>query len=333
MRKLVVALVALTAAASLVLIGLPALAAGPRSFTAHSKTVRAGQRIKVSGKGCGSQAFVRFYLNDIEIDDDRADRAGQFVDNVEVPTSMDLGQAELKAGCNGYRVGTATVTVLGSRFDVEPRRVEAGESIVVSGSLCRPGSYVTIKLRGRLIGDTRANKRGQFRIRVRIPSDAEDSQDVSARCHGKFVGVKIIIIVIIYPTQHNLLSTDRTAVPAGQTVTLRGSSCPTGNPTASLNGEQLNLNVDHSAGGEGFEATATIPASATPGTHTLEAGCDAGSAGSTQLRVTEAAEPAAARMAFGSQPPTGLAMWAGLFSGIAVLVASIGITTRRRRQQ
>ena len=81
MRKRLVALVALTAAAALVLIGLPALAAGPRSFTAHSKTVRAGQRIKVSGKGCGSQAFVRFYLNDIEIDDDRADRAGQFVDN------------------------------------------------------------------------------------------------------------------------------------------------------------------------------------------------------------------------------------------------------------
>jgi hypothetical protein len=33
MRKLLVALVALTAAAALVLVGLPALAAGPRSFT------------------------------------------------------------------------------------------------------------------------------------------------------------------------------------------------------------------------------------------------------------------------------------------------------------
>jgi hypothetical protein len=204
MRKLLVALVALTAAAALVLIGLPALAAGPRSFTAHSKTVRAGQRIKVSGKGCGSQAFVRFYLNDIEIDDDRADRAGQFVDNVEIPTSMDLGEAEVKAGCSGYRVGTATITVLGSRFDVEPRRVEAGELVTVSGSLCKPRSYVTVKLNGRLIGDGRATGRGQFRIRVRIPSDAEDSVQVSARCHGKFVGVKIIIIVIIYPTQQSL---------------------------------------------------------------------------------------------------------------------------------
>jgi hypothetical protein len=183
MRKLLVALVALTAAAGLVLIGLPALAAGPRSFTAHSKTVRAGQRIKVSGKGCGSQAFVRFYLNDIEIDDDRADRAGQFVDNVEVPTSMDLGQAELKAGCSGYRVGSVTITVLGSRFDVEPRRVEAGELVTVSGSLCRPRSYVTVKLNGRLIGDGRATSRGQFRINVRNLDKLLDGVALPRRDH------------------------------------------------------------------------------------------------------------------------------------------------------
>ena len=149
MRKLLVAFVALTAAAALVVLGLPASAACPRSFTAHSRAVRAGQQIKVSGKGCGSQAFVRFYLNDIEIDNDRADRGGQFVDNVEIPTSMDLGKAELKAGCSGDRVGAVTITILGSRFDVEPRRVEAGELITVSGSLCKPRSYLTIKL-GRL---------------------------------------------------------------------------------------------------------------------------------------------------------------------------------------
>jgi hypothetical protein len=164
MRKLVVACVALTAAAALVVMGLPALAAGgPRSFKAHAKTVRAGQHIKVSGKGCGSQAFVRIYLNDFETDTDRADRAGQFVDNVEIPSSTELGKAELKAGCSGYRVGIVTITVLGCRFDVEPRRVEAGELITVSGTLCKPRSYVTIKLNGRIISTTRANARGQFR--------------------------------------------------------------------------------------------------------------------------------------------------------------------------
>jgi hypothetical protein len=243
---------------------------------------------------------------------------------------MDLGKAELKAGCSGYRLGTVTITILGSRFNVEPRRVEAGELITVSGSLCKPRSYVTIKLNGRLIGDGHATSRGQFRIQVRNPSDARDSQEVSARCHGKFVGVKIIIIVVIYPAPHSLVSADRTAVPAGQTVTLRGTSCPTGNPTASLDGKLINLNVNHRAKGEGFTATATIPASVSPGRHTLWAGCDAGSAGTTQLQVLEGSEPAAAKMEFGSQPPSSLALWFGLFSGIAVLVASVAITIRRR---
>ena len=98
-----------------------------------------------------------------------------------------------------------------------PRRVEAGELITVSGSLCRPRSYVTIKLSGQLIGDTHATSRGQFRKQVRVPSDAQDSHEVSARCYGKFVGAKIIIIIIIYPAQQSLVSTDRTAVRSALT--------------------------------------------------------------------------------------------------------------------
>ena len=165
---------------------------------------------------------------------------------------------------------------------------------------------------------------------MRIPGGAHDSQEVSARCHGKFVGVKIIIIVIVYPTQQSQVSADRTAVPAGQRVTLRGTSCPTGQPTASLDGKLIGLKVDHSAKGAGFKATATIPASANPGKHTLWAGSDAGSAGTTELQVLEGSRPAAAKMEFGAQPPRDLALWLGLFSGIAVLVASVAITARRR---
>ena len=51
------------------------------------------------------------------------------------------------------------------------------------------------------------------------------------------------------------------------------------------------------------------------------------------LYVSEPAQPTAAKLVFGTQPPSSLALWAALFSGIAVLVASVGITTRRRRQQ
>ena len=48
------------------------------------------------------------------------------------------------------------------------------------------------------------------------------------------------------------------------------------------------------------------------------------------LHVSEAAEPAADKLVFGTQPPSDLALWGALFSGVAVLVASIGITRRRR---
>jgi hypothetical protein len=294
MRRIPAALVALTVAAALVVLAVPASAAGPRSFKAFSKTVRAGQQVKVLGKGCRAQGFVRIYLNGVEFDTDRADRRGQFVDHVEIPGSADPGRHRIKAGCNGFALGSVEITVLASRFTVQPRNVEAGDSITVSGSRCRPGSYVTIKLGARLIGDGRVNGRGRFRVRATIPGGtSEDAHRVSARCHGRFVGVQIIVIIIVYPSPQSLLTTDRTAVPAGQAVTLSGTSCPTGRPMASLDGQPVDLNVDRGANGDGFTASVTIPSTATPGTHTLRAGCEAGSSGTTELHVLNAAEGSA----------------------------------------
>jgi hypothetical protein len=333
MRRLPAALVALTAAATLALLASPASAAGgPRSFDTDADTVRAGQQIKVWGKGCQSRGYVRIYLDGREITNDRADRAGVFVHYVEIPISTSPGEHSMKAGCNGYRLGTFKIVVRSSRFNVTPRTVEAGDSVTVRGNLCKPGSYVTIRLDGELIGEDRANNKGNFIGGHRIPSDtSEGAHRVSARCHGKFVGSQLIDVTPSYPSQESLLTTDRTAVPAGQAVTISGTKCPTGKPAASLDGQRINLAV-RSTQGKGFTATATVPATATPGKHTLWAGCDAGSEGITQLHVTEAAEPAAAKLVFGTQPPSDLALWAALFSGIAVLVASIGIGTRRRRQ-
>jgi hypothetical protein len=75
MRRLPAALVALTAAATLALLASPASAAGgPRSFKTYADTVRAGQQIKVWGKGCRSQGYVRIYLDGRQITNDRADR-------------------------------------------------------------------------------------------------------------------------------------------------------------------------------------------------------------------------------------------------------------------
>ena len=77
---------------------------------------------------------------------------------------------------------------------------------------------------------------------------------------------------------------------------------------------------------QGFTAEATIPRGTAPGKHKLYAGCDAGSSGTTMLNVLdpEDIETAAdTRQAYGPQPPSELAMWAGLFAGLAVLVASV----------
>jgi hypothetical protein len=333
MRRLPAALVALTAA-TLALFASPASAAGgPRSFKTDADTVRAGQQIKVWGKGCRSQGYVRIYLDGKEITNDRADRAGVFVHYAEIPIATSPGERSMKAGCNGYGLGSFKIVIRSARFNVTPRNVKAGHSVTVRGNFCKPGSYVTIKLDGELIGEDRANNKGNFIGGHRIPEDtSEGAHTVSARCHGDFVGSQLIDVTPSYPAQENLLTTDRTAVPAGQAVTISGTKCPTGKPSATLDGQRLKLAVNRSANGTGFTATATIPAGATPGKHTLSASCEAGSSGTTVLHVSEAAQPAAAKLVFGTQPPSDLALGAALFSGIAVLVASIGITTRRRRQ-
>lgn len=217
MRRLPAALVALTAAATLALLASPASAAGgPRSFTTDADTVRAGQQIKVWGKGCRSQGYVRIYLNGKEITNDRADRAGVFVHYVEVPVSTSPGEHSMKAGCNGYGLGSFKLVIRSARFNVTPRSVEAGDSVTVRGNLCKPGSYVTIKLGNELIGEDRANEKGNFIGGHRIPSDtSRKAHSVSARCHAKFVGSQLIDVSPSYPSQENLLTTDRTAVPRG----------------------------------------------------------------------------------------------------------------------
>jgi hypothetical protein len=289
MRKLPAALVALVTAANLVVLAVPASAAGRRSFSADPKTVRAGQQAKVFGQGCRSQAFVRIYLNGIEIDDDRADRKGRFVDYVEIPGSVDPGGHRMKAGCSGYGLGSVTITVLRSRFRVEPRTVAPGDNVTVTGNLCKPGSYVTVKLDGDVIDDSRADGKGNFRKSAELPeSTTEGARRVSARCHGRFVGSQLVEVVEPYPAPRSLLTVDRTTVPAGHAVTLGGSKCPTGHPLASLDGKPLGLRINRAAGSKGFTATATIPSTVAPGRHTLWAGCVAGSSGSTELHVLDA---------------------------------------------
>lgn len=134
----------------------------------------------------------------------------------------------------------------GRRFGHRPRQpLQAG--------------FVTIKLGTELIGEDRANDKGNFIGGHRIPEDtSEGAHSVSARCHAKFVGSQLIDVTPSYPAQQNLLTTDRTAVPAGQAVTISGTKCPTGKPSATLDGQRLNLAVNRSANGKGFTASSRM---------------------------------------------------------------------------
>lgn len=103
MRRLPAALVALTAAATLALSGLAGIRRRrPPELQHRRQTVRAGQQIKVWGKGCQSRGCVRIYLDGREITNDRADRAGVFIHYVEIPIATSPGEHSMKAGCNGY---------------------------------------------------------------------------------------------------------------------------------------------------------------------------------------------------------------------------------------
>jgi hypothetical protein len=333
MRRLPAVAAALVAAA-LALLAPPVQAAPTaRSFTVTPGLVRAGQQVKTHGTGCDSQAFVRIYIDGIPIASDRADRLGRFVAHVEIPTTADLGTHRLKAGCSGRGVGSDKVVVRASRFNVSPRVLEVGDELTASGSLCKPSSLVSVKLDGRVIGYGRANGSGRFRKTKELPSATGDGRHVvSSRCGGLFVGSMSIRVTEAYPASAaTLLTTDRSSVPAGQAVRVSGADCPTGQPTALLDGQKLTLAADRAVNGKGFIATATIPGDTAPGRHQLWAGCDAGSAGTTQLDVLDPAtiEPAAAKQAFGPPRNASTAVSLGLLAGVALLAASVAVARHR----
>ena len=153
MRRLP-AVTAVLVAAALVLLAAPAWAAPTsRSFDVSPELVRAGQEVKTYGTGCDSQAFVRIYLNGIELATDRADRLGRFVAYVEIPTTADLGEHSMKAGCSGRGLGSDKFVVRKSRFSVSPRTLQAGDDLTTAGvsaggSLVRSRSTAVIGYTG-----------------------------------------------------------------------------------------------------------------------------------------------------------------------------------------
>jgi hypothetical protein len=219
-------------------------------------------------------------------------------------------------------------------FNVSPDVVTAGDKVWAEGTGCKRYSPVSIKLDGWTVKRAFADRHGTFDKGVRLPRHIRKGRHLfSAKCGGRHIGSDGIKVKRTYKQDHDGMHTWGSVVQAGKKLRFRGDDCPDGKPYARMDNAPLALNV--LSKDKGFTAEATIPHGTAPGRHKFHAGCDAGSFGITQLNVLDPEDDATgtAGQAFGPQPTSDLAMWAGLFAGLALLVASAFVTTRRRRNQ
>jgi hypothetical protein len=215
-------------------------------------------------------------------------------------------------------------------FDVSSDVAIAGDKVWAEGSGCKPHSLVVIKLDGWPIRWTHADRHGTFDKGIRLPRDIRRGRHLfSAKCGGRHIGSDGIKVKNPYKQYPWGIHSNGSVVQAGQRLRIRGDECPYGAPTAKLNDVRLHMNVHRSH--KGFTAEATIPRGTAPGRYRFSAGCDGGSHTMSPLSVLDPEDNAQdARQAFGAQPTNELALGAGLFTGLALFVASVVLTTRRR---
>jgi hypothetical protein len=335
MRRAPTGLVALAVVTALVLVTSPARADRDDGLLkVTSRTVRAGQTVTAYGWGCRGHSPVRIDLDDRAVNHGRTHRDGRLVADITIPKRTVPGERQLSAHC-GSRLRLRTVIyVFRLGITVSSRRLPPGASTTIGGGGCLPREPVAIRLGRTTISTIDANAGGRFGVTVRIPRNARSNKShiLSAVCGGRFIGAVLIVITSkpIPPTAH-LVTTSRTAVPAGQTVVITGDDCPGVAPVARLDDGPIALTLERTGVGEGFIARVRIPRRTLPGRYRLSAGCDAGLAGITELNVLDPDETttAADRQALGPTPPSNLAIWGGLSAGVALVLASLRIARRR----
>lgn len=214
-------------------------------------------------------------------------------------------------------------------FNVSPDVVIAGDKVWAEGTGCKRHSLVVIKLDGWPIKWTFADRHGTFDKGIRLPRDIRRGRHLfSAKCGGRHIGSDGIKVKKEYKQYPWGVHADGSVVRAGKKFRVRGDECPYGAPTARLDDVRLDLKVRHKS--NGYTAEATIPRGTAPGRHKFSAGCDGGSYMTSALNVLDPEDDAQGAQAFGSQTTNELALGAGLFAGLALLVASVVLTTRRR---
>jgi hypothetical protein len=356
MRRMSAALVAICAAIALSALSAPAWATKPtsKSLVVSPTDVKAGQMVKVSGGGCRGITVLVFFIDNKEFHRGNT-KSGDWAYQVKLPSDLKSGDHDMWADCKGSKHKHAHFHVKGKNdkdddkdkdkdkgkkhkksrrsFNAYPDVVIAGDKVWVEGSGCKKYASVKIKFDGETVKRTYADKHGTFDKGLRIPRHTKHGRHIlSGKCEGRDLGSDGIKVKRTYKQDHDHMYTWGSVVKPGKKLRLRGEECPDGAPVASLDGTPVALNVVSK--GKGFEAEATVPAGTAPGKHKFYAGCDAGSSSTTELNVLdpEDTDTVAAQEAFGPQPTSDVAMWVGLFAGLALLVASVVLTTRRRNR-
>ena len=360
MRRLSAALVALSAAIALSALSAPAWATPkakpkPKPLVVSPKDdVKSGQIVKVSGGGCRGITIVVLLIDRKEVHRGSSGKNGDWTYQVKLPSGLRSGPHELTASCHGGTPKPAPFHVSpkkdndddydddrwkGGRgwFNVSQDVVIAGDKVDAEGNGCKKRTAVVIKLNGKPIKWVLSDQYGSFDKKVRVPKWVKRGRHVVSAYCGRHLGYDVIKVKNPYRQHRDYVKFHKNRVRPGHGFQVDGDDCPNGKPYGYFNDKPVTMNASRK--GNGFTATAVVPQGTPAGIHKFRAGCEGGSRGGTNLYVEDdergkgrySWEERSASQGFGAQPTSDAALWAGLFAGIALLVASTVITGRCRR--
>ena len=134
-----------------------------------------------------------------------------------------------------------------------------------------------------------------------------------------------------YPAEAGNLQTTRTQARPGEDITITGTGCPAGGTVTITFDNQAAGSTTANANG-GFSASVTVPANASPGSHTITATCVLGN-GTTRRQTATVSVLGAAAQA-GTLPRTGTGLTTPLAASAVLLIGagSVAVVATRRRR-
>ena len=212
MRRISAALVAICAAIALSALSAPAWAAKPtsKSLGVSPTKVKAGQMVKVSGGGCKGITVLVFFIDNKEFHRGST-KSGDWTYQLKLPKSLKSGDHDMWAECKGSKHKPARFHVDKGKkdkddddkdkdkgkkhkkskrsFNAYPDVVTPGDKVWVEGTGCKKYASVKIKLDGKTVKRTYADKHGTFDKGVRISWHTKKGRHVlSGKCDGRFLG-------------------------------------------------------------------------------------------------------------------------------------------------